>query len=156
LKISYTIYFVSERLSDSISGAHLVFVKNWMEEHMDDAEKVLNMPVVFGEFGVSSKDERFNSKFREVFIKTVYNTLLKSSKRGGSGGGCLLWQLFPEGTENMHDGYAVVLPKSPMTSRMLSFHSMKLKTSFPSSPWKFPWALEEKIDEGDSTSHEEL
>ncbi|XP_020254550.1 mannan endo-1,4-beta-mannosidase 8-like isoform X2 [Asparagus officinalis] len=120
-------------LSDSISGTHLVFVKNWMEEHMDDAEKTLNMPVVFGEFGVSSKDKRFASKFQEVFMNTVYNTLLKSRKQGGSGGGCLFWQLFPEGTDHMDDGYAVVLSKSPATSSMISVHNVKVKSNAGSS-----------------------
>lgn len=143
-------------LSNSVSGAHLVFVKNWMEEHMDDAERVLDMPVVFGEFGVTSKDERFNSKFREAFMNTVYNTLWKSRERGGSGGGCLLWQLFPEGTEHMDDGYAVILPKSPVTSRMISVHNLKVKTSSSRSSLKFPWGLEERKDLENSAAHEEL
>lgn len=137
------------RLSNSVSGAHLVFVKNWMEEHMEDAEKVLNMPVVFGEFGVTSKDERFNSKFREAFMNTVYNTMLKSRERGGSAGGCLLWQLFPEGADHMDDGYAVILPKSPATSRMISLHNVKVKK------WKFPWGPE-RSDSENPASHEEL
>lgn len=123
---------------------------------MDDAEKVLNMPVIFGEFGVSSKDDRFHAKFREVFNSMVYRTLLKSSRRGGSGGGCLIWQLFPEGTDHMDDGYAVILPKSPVTSRMLSDHNMKLKTSNPKSSWNFPWAPKERFDAANSSSHEEF
>ena len=150
-------HFLYERLSNSLSGDHLVFLQNWMEGHIDDAQKVLNMPVIFGEFGVSLKDERFNPEFREKFINTVYDIFLKSSERGGSGGGCLIWQLFPEGTENMDDGYAIVIPKSKVKSKMLTAHNVKQKTSFPSSPWKFPWALEEeKSDDVNSTSNEEL
>lgn len=113
-------------LPDSFSDVHLDFVKGWMHDHMDDAEKVLNMPVVFGEFGVSSKDERFTSGFREAFIGVVHKTLLRSRRSGGSGGGSLLWQLFPEGTENMDDGYAVVLAESPATSNMISLHAAKI------------------------------
>lgn len=94
-----------------------------MQSHMDDAEKTLGMPIVFGEFGVSLKGERFNTEFREAFIETVYVTFLSSIERAGVGGGCLLWQLFPEGVEHMDDGYAVVLAKSPSTLDKLSVHS---------------------------------
>lgn len=121
-------------LPDSFSDAHLDFVESWMQDHMDDAEKALNMPVVFGEFGVSLKDERFTSEFREAFINKVHEMLLKSRKDGGCGGGSLLWQLFPEGTEHMDDGYAVVLAKSPTTSSMLSLHATMLQNACSESP----------------------
>ncbi|KAJ6841792.1 mannan endo-1,4-beta-mannosidase 8-like isoform X3 [Iris pallida] len=133
-------------LANSVTGEHLVFLKSWMEEHMDAAEKVLNMPVVFGEFGVTSKDEKFTAKFREVFINTVYNTLWKSRMRGGSGGGCLLWQLFPEGTEHMDDGYAVVLHKCSITSKLLPDHNRRL----------FPSDWEERSEVESYIFHEEL
>ncbi|CAL9062540.1 mannan endo-1,4-beta-mannosidase 8 [Musa acuminata AAA Group] len=115
-------------LPDPDSNAHLQFVRAWMHQHMDDAEKLLGMPVVFGEFGVSVKDERFESRFRETFMETVYDTLLSSRMRRDVGGGCLVWQLFPEGTEHMDDGYAVVLADSPSTLDMLSQHSRNLQT----------------------------
>ncbi|RWW66598.1 hypothetical protein BHE74_00026023 [Ensete ventricosum] len=115
-------------VEDPDSDAHLQFVRDWMHQHMDDAEKLLGMPVVFGEFGASVKDERFDSGFRETFMETVYNTLLSSRTRRDVGGGCLVWQLFPEGTEHMDDGYAVVLAESPSTLQMLSQHSRNLQT----------------------------
>ncbi|XP_068668212.1 mannan endo-1,4-beta-mannosidase 6 isoform X2 [Aristolochia californica] len=98
-------------LSQSISNAHLQFVKTWMQAHIEDAEKTLGMPVVFAEFGVSAKDDNFNSSFRDTLYTTVYKTILESTKKGGSGGGTLLWQLFPEGTDYMNDGY--ILYRSP-------------------------------------------
>ncbi|XP_020101107.1 mannan endo-1,4-beta-mannosidase 8-like [Ananas comosus] len=110
-------------LSHCVSEDHLEFARTWMQSHMDDAEKTLGMPIVFGEFGVSLKGERFNTEFREAFIETVYVTFLSSIERAGVGGGCLLWQLFPEGVEHMDDGYAVVLAKSPSTLDKLSVHS---------------------------------
>ena len=45
------------------------------------------MPVVFAEFGVSTKDPGYNTSFRDAVINTVYKTLLNSIKKGGSGGG---------------------------------------------------------------------
>ncbi|KAI0501830.1 hypothetical protein KFK09_016775 [Dendrobium nobile] len=137
-------------LPDSFSDEHFDFVKSWMQDHMDDAEKLLNMPVVFGEFGVSLKDERFTTEFREAFIGRVHKMLLMSKKRGGSGGGSLLWQLFPEGIEHMDDGYAVVLAKSPTTSNVLSVHATKLRKVNSESPWK------NLSSEDDELSHDEL
>ncbi|XP_010922771.1 mannan endo-1,4-beta-mannosidase 8 isoform X1 [Elaeis guineensis] len=142
-------------LPESESDAQLQFVKTWMQHHMDDAEKLLAMPVVFGEFGVSVKDEKFSFMFREAFIKTVYKTVLSSRKRGGSGGGCLLWQLFPEGTEYMDDGYAVILAKHPTTQHMLSVQSRKLQTIHSKGFWKFLWSWK-KSPMGNLLHHEEL
>lgn len=139
-----------QRLPDSFSNEQLNFVEKWMQEHMDDAEKLLNMPVVFGEFGVSLKEERFTSEFREAFISTVHKMLLASRKRGGSGGGSLLWQLFPEGTEHMDDGYAVVLAKSPATSYAISLHATKLQKVSSKCKW------EKVSSEGDDHSDDEL
>lgn len=58
-----------------------------MEAHIEDAEKYLGMPVIFAEFGVSSKDPGYNSTYRDTFLNSVYKTLLDSTKKGGSGGG---------------------------------------------------------------------
>lgn len=78
-----------------------------MQSHIDDAEKYLGMPVVFSEFGVSTKDPGYNISFRDSLISTVYNTVLDSVRKGGGGGGSLVWQVFPDGTEYMDDGYAI-------------------------------------------------
>ncbi|KAM0897998.1 hypothetical protein ACQ4PT_022224 [Festuca glaucescens] len=114
-------------LPDSIEENHLQFVNTWMQQHIDDAANLLGMPIVIGEFGLSLKDGKFDSEFRETFIKTVYNNFLSSWERGMIGGGCLLWQLFPEGTEHMDDGYAVIFAKSPSTFNLLANHSRKLE-----------------------------
>ncbi|KAH9330457.1 hypothetical protein KI387_002565, partial [Taxus chinensis] len=69
-----------------------------------DCDKTLNMPVVFSEFGTSSRDPGFNSSYRDTFIKTVYDSILSSAKHGGAGAGSLIWQLFPDGVDYMADG----------------------------------------------------
>lgn len=56
-----------------------------MDAHIEDAEKYLGMPVVFSEFGVSSKDPGYNSTYRDTLISTVYSSILNSTKKGGSG-----------------------------------------------------------------------
>ncbi|XP_050208677.1 mannan endo-1,4-beta-mannosidase 6 [Mercurialis annua] len=113
-------------ISQTISDTHIQFTKSWMDAHIEDAEKYLGIPVIFAEFGVSTKDSGYNSSFRDALISTVYKTLLNSTKKGGGGAGSLLWQLFPDGTDYMDDGYAIVLSKSPSTSNIVSLHSTRL------------------------------
>ncbi|XP_072985289.1 mannan endo-1,4-beta-mannosidase 6 isoform X1 [Typha latifolia] len=131
-------------LSKSISAAHLQFTKSWMQNHINDAEDMLGMPVVFGEFGLSTKDDNFTMTFRDAFIDTVYKTLLNSTRSGGSAGGCLLWQLFPEGTEYMDDGYAVILPKSPTTADIVSLQSRRLQMFNSRCGWHCRWSCRKR------------
>ncbi|OVA17311.1 Glycoside hydrolase [Macleaya cordata] len=114
-------------ISQSISDAHIQFVRSWMKSHINDAEKELGgMPVVFAEFGVSRKDNGYNSSFKDALISSVYKTILESTKKGGSGSGSLVWQLFPDGTDYMDDGYAIVLSKSQTTANIISLQSARL------------------------------
>ncbi|MBA0628468.1 hypothetical protein Godav_023191 [Gossypium davidsonii] len=131
-------------ISPTISDAHLEFTKSWMEAHIEDAEKYLGMPVIFSEFGVSRKDPGYNSSYRDTLIMTVYKTLLNSTKKGGSGAGSLLWQLFPDGTDYMDDGYAIVLAKSPSTSNLISLHSTRVAIFNSRCSWKCRWGCRKK------------
>ncbi|KAI8559531.1 hypothetical protein RHMOL_Rhmol04G0180800 [Rhododendron molle] len=143
-------------ISRTISDSHISFVKSWMLAHIEDAENALNMPVVFGEFGVSAKDRGYNSSFRDSFIGAVYDTLINSAKKGGSGGGSLLWQLFPEGTDSMDDGYAIVLSKSPSTSNIISLQSTRIETFNSLCSWKCHWACKKKHPSETVLFHDEL
>ncbi|KAL0557289.1 hypothetical protein IC582_005815 [Cucumis melo] len=131
-------------VSQAISDAHLQFTKSWMEAHIEDAEKYLGMPVIFAEFGVSSKDPGYNSTYRDKYLSSVYKMLLDSTKKGGSGGGSLVWQLFPEGTDYMDDGYAIVLSKSPSTSNIISLHSTRMSIFNSICSMKCRWGCKKK------------
>lgn len=132
------------RISEAISDAHIPFVKAWMQSHIEDAENALGMPVLFGEFGVCSEDPGYNTSFWDTLFSIMFNTILNSTKKGGNGGGSLLWQLFPEGTDYMDDGYAIVLSKSPSTSDIISLHSKRLTTFNSFCSWKCHWGCKKK------------
>ncbi|XP_020596290.1 mannan endo-1,4-beta-mannosidase 6-like [Phalaenopsis equestris] len=131
-------------ISNSISDSHLQFTKSWMQSHIDDAENVLGMPVLFTEFGVSAKDKNFSVSFRDQFIDMIYKNILNSTKIGGSGGGSLLWQLFPEGMDYMDDGYAMVLTKSTSTSNIISLQSKRIQMFNSKCSWRCHWGCKRK------------
>ncbi|KAH1207225.1 Mannan endo-1,4-beta-mannosidase 6 [Glycine max] len=135
------------------------FIRNhqsWMEAHIEDAEKYLGMPVVFAEFGVSAKAPGYNSTYRDNLINTVYKTILNSTKKGGSGAGSLVWQLFPDGTDYMDDGYSIVLSKSPSTSSIISLQSTRLALFNSLCSKKCRWGCKKRNELEKVLIHDEL
>lgn len=110
-----------------------------MRSHIDDGDNVLGMPVMFTEFGESAKDRNFSVSFRDQFIDTVYKNVLNSTSRGGSGAGCLIWQLLPEGADYMDDGYGVVVAKSKSTGVILSAQSKRMEMFNSRCSWRCSW-----------------
>ena len=146
--------FSLKRLPKTTSPkGRLQFTRAWMKSHIEDAER-LSMPVIFGEFGFSSKEDedQFDQPFRNAFIELVYETILNSTRRGGAGGGSLLWQLFPEGVDYMDDGYAVVLGDLPHTASLLSRHSRRLQIFNSRCSWNCRWSCRKREEDDDGES----
>uniref|UniRef100_A0A803L3J4 mannan endo-1,4-beta-mannosidase n=1 Tax=Chenopodium quinoa TaxID=63459 RepID=A0A803L3J4_CHEQI len=104
-------------ISPTITDAHLQFYQSWLQAHIEDAEKSIGMPVVFAEF----------------------------AKKGGSGAGSLLWQLFPEGTDYMDDGYAIVLTKSQSLADMIALNSARLELISSVCAWNCRWGCKKRL-----------
>lgn len=97
-----------------------------MLSHIEDGDKELKKPVLFTEFGLSNLNTDFLPSQRDRFYKTVFDTIYKSAKKSGSGGGALVWQLFVGGMEEYYDDFAIVPWGRPSTYRLLTEQSCRL------------------------------
>eukprot|EP01018_Ginkgo_biloba_P008514 Gb_04261 [translate_table: standard] len=113
-------------LSGSDEQTQLSFLDSWIQTHLEDASRILKKPVLFAEFGKSSKDPGFQMYQRDNLLSTVYKNIYSSASTGGASGGGLVWQLMAEGMDSFKDGYDIVLSENPTTASVISTQSQKL------------------------------
>lgn len=113
-------------LAGSDDQTQISFVKSWIENHLEDGSTILKKPVLFVEFGKSSKDPGFGIDQRDNLFDMVYKQIYASASRGRAGGGAMFWQLMAEGMSSYGDGYEIVLSESPSTASIISAQSHKL------------------------------
>lgn len=94
--------------------------------HIQDAQNILQKPILFAEFGKSSRESGYNPSQRDQFFNTVYSAIYSSASGGGAAAGSMFWQLLMEGMDSYHDGYEVVLSESPSTADLIKAQSKKL------------------------------
>ncbi|KAF3794411.1 Mannan endo-1-4-beta-mannosidase 4 [Nymphaea thermarum] len=87
----------------------LSFVQRWVQSHIEDSNSVLRKPLLFAEFGKSSKTPGFTINKRNTLYQTVYNNIYASARSGGAGAGALFWQMLDQGMDGMRDGYESIL-----------------------------------------------
>ncbi|XP_058785351.1 mannan endo-1,4-beta-mannosidase 7-like [Vicia villosa] len=115
-------------LSSSSYEDRLSFLSEWLNEHIQDAQNILHKPLLFAEFGISTKNLGNNSStLRDKFFNTVYSSIYSSASGGGTAVGGLFWQLLAQGMDSFRDDYEVILAESPSTSALISQESRKLK-----------------------------
>ena len=80
--------FLSHRYSVSTWQDKLSYYKQYIQGHIDDCTKRLNMPLLLGEFGPFGVSTPFGTmdKRNDVY-STTYNIMLNSARTGGSGAG---------------------------------------------------------------------
>lgn len=114
-------------LSSSNDQTQLSFLNNWVDAHIRDAQAILGKPLLFTEFGKSSKDPGFSGYQRDTLFNTVYSKIYSSASSGGPAAGGLFWQLLIEGMDPLRDGYEVVLNEIPSTANLIAEQSAKLR-----------------------------
>lgn len=97
-----------------------------MTSHWNDAKSIIGKPLVFSEFGKSSRTSGYNVSARDSYLNMIYTNIYNLAKQGRTFGGGLVWQLFSEEMENYNDGYEIVLPKNPSTCSVISQQSSKM------------------------------
>ncbi|KAK8465337.1 hypothetical protein PHAVU_009G059700 [Phaseolus vulgaris] len=113
-------------LSSSGYEEQISFLGRWVDEHIQDAQNTLHKPVLFAEFGISTKSFGGNSSPRDRLFNTVYSAIYSSASSGGAAVGGLFWQLLAQGMDYFRDGYEVVLDESPSTASLIAQESQKL------------------------------
>lgn len=106
--------------------AQLSFLSNWLESHIQDAQDILQKPLLFAEFGKSSRDPGYDTNKRDELLSIVYSAIYSSATGGGAAAGGLFWQLLTEGMDNFRDGYEIIFNESPSTDDIVVEQSRKL------------------------------
>ncbi|KAL2232410.1 mannan endo-1,4-beta-mannosidase 5-like [Sesamum indicum] len=112
-------------LSGQDDDGQMAFMRRWMTSHWTDSRTLLKKPMVFTEFGKSSKDPGFSIASRDSFLSAIYSNIFNLARSGGIGGG-LVWQLVSEGMESYSDGYEIDLFQTPSTSSVISQQSRQM------------------------------
>ncbi|XP_062165469.1 mannan endo-1,4-beta-mannosidase 7-like [Alnus glutinosa] len=111
-------------ITGSSEETQLSFLNSWLNDHIQDAQNVLRKPVLFAEFGKSTKSSGIDE--RDRLFNTVYSKIYSSASGGGAAVGGLFWQLLAEGMDNFRDGYEVILSENSSTASLITQESQKL------------------------------
>lgn len=115
-----------DRLNGSRYESQLSFLNSWANDHIQDAQNVLHKPILFAEFGWSSKQSGYMTNQRDQVFNTIYSAIYSSAIGGGAATGGLFWQLLAQGMESFNDGYGITLSESSSTVSLIAQESHKL------------------------------
>lgn len=102
-----------------------------MKAHTEDAQKLLRMPVLFTEFGLSDRKPGFSEDKQEAFYSVVYDQVYESAQKNqGAAAGALQWQLLPAEMSDWDDGYAIEPTSSSSICTMILLQSERLKSLY--------------------------
>ncbi|KAJ0087312.1 hypothetical protein Patl1_09180 [Pistacia atlantica] len=81
-------------LSGSSEESQLSFLNNWLNIHIQDAQNILQKPIILAEFGKSLRTSSVNQ--RDQIFNIVYSAAYSSARGGGAAVGSMFWQLLAE------------------------------------------------------------
>ncbi|BAT82775.1 hypothetical protein LR48_Vigan07g285200 [Vigna angularis] len=114
-------------LPESSNEEQTLFLVRWVNDHIQDAQIIIEKPVLFAEFGVSVRNMRSESiTIRDEFFNLVYSSIYSSASDGGAATGGLFWHLLAEGMNAFKDGYEVPLDENSSTATLIAQESQKL------------------------------
>lgn len=114
------------RLTGQDDEAQLNFLTNWLKVHIEDSQTILKKPIIFAEFGKTTKGPGFTPQQRDVIFNTVYSSIFSSAKGGGAAAGGLFWHVLAEGMDSFKDGYEIILSESSSVSDIIIQQSKRL------------------------------
>uniref|UniRef100_A0A1D1XIE5 mannan endo-1,4-beta-mannosidase n=1 Tax=Anthurium amnicola TaxID=1678845 RepID=A0A1D1XIE5_9ARAE len=104
------------------------YLANWVDSHVNDSEYILKKPVLFTEIGSQLSVNKNGIYERDVFLKTVYDKIYRSAKKGQAGAGVLIWQLMIEGMQERYgDKFSLVARQHPSTFKLIKQQSCRLR-----------------------------
>ncbi|KAK8956760.1 Mannan endo-1,4-beta-mannosidase 6 [Platanthera zijinensis] len=106
------------------------YLSNWVDYHVNDGERILKKPVLFSEVGSRLRGMRNGSYDRDIILKTVYDKVYESAKKGQAGAGALVWQLMTEGIQGYQDEFSFVAKQHPSTYKLILQQSCRLMKLF--------------------------
>ena len=106
----------------------LKYFSKWVTSHIDDGEQILRKPVLFTEFGLSSLCKDYEASHRDLLLKTMYDTIYESTRKGGVGFGSLVWKFIIEGMEVYGDEFSFVPWQRSSTYKLSDKQSCRLQT----------------------------
>ncbi|XP_024359301.1 putative mannan endo-1,4-beta-mannosidase 9 [Physcomitrium patens] len=86
------------------------FMVKWIQTHINDSETTLQKPVLFAEFGKSSRTSGYKETVRIDAMRSMFNAVYDSAAKQGAAAGAMVWMLVTNSTKNtLADGFEIDL-----------------------------------------------
>ncbi|KAJ8442548.1 hypothetical protein Cgig2_026490 [Carnegiea gigantea] len=122
-----TVHSYPDQWLNNPSGeAQLSFVKQWVNQHIEDSQSILKKPVLFAEFGKSYKVSGYTQRDRDELYNIIYSAMYSSASSGGPASGGLFWHLLTKGMDNFRDGYEIILDESDSIVGIISAQAQRM------------------------------
>ncbi|GLT41356.1 hypothetical protein SLA2020_154270 [Shorea laevis] len=114
-------------IPDAALEAKAHYLSEWVDSHVSDGDHVLKKPVLFTEVGSSSHLTQQGLYDRDILLRTMYDKIYDSAKKGKAGAGALIWQLLVEEVNEYSDRFSFVAWDNPSTYKLIRNQSCRLQ-----------------------------